>query len=276
MKAAKYILYILVMSGMRKRKRRLKKYKVEIWLGIILVVSFTMLIVNIISKAAGNSPDKQNAEEQYTLPTAYDSDDTSDLYTNIKDVSEEVFRKYFIKNIGEKVSYVSYVEMPGVNAISNDSAINVVEEMQVNSVTYQNEYNGEGSAKGCEYVIVNITAYNNCDYGRIVYLTGFSLGYKPDLDKLSYTSKKLYEKSQYRDYDSEMMFYTSKIINSEGKKIEYTITGEDTGDVYMDANTSVTYNIVWQIEEQHKDNLALIRRLNKKKLSNTDFIILLK
>ena len=67
MKAAKYILYILVMSGMRKRKRRLKKYKVEIWLGIILVVSFTMLIVNIISKAAGNSPDKQNAEEQYTL-----------------------------------------------------------------------------------------------------------------------------------------------------------------------------------------------------------------
>ena len=182
------------------------------------------------------------------------------------------FKKYFIKDIGEKVSYVRTVETPGIKVVG-ESVENVIEERQVNKVNYQSEYNGNIAPDGYEYIIVNITVYNDGAYKRIVNLSDMSLEYNIDWSTSSYLSDENYGEMIHREYDENMLFYTSKIISERKKRIENIVTDEDTGEIYIDAGTSVTYNAVWLIKKEHEQSLVIKKLYNKKQRYNTDYII---
>ena len=83
-----------------------------------------------------------------------------ELYDGMKAISDDIFKEYFIKDVREKVSYVRNVETPGIKIVG-ESVENVIEERQVNKVNYQSEYNGNIAPDGYEYIIVNITVYND-------------------------------------------------------------------------------------------------------------------
>ena len=150
---------------------------------------------------------------------------------------------------------------------------NVIEEKQVNKVNYQSEYNGNIAPDGYEYIIVNITVYNDDGYKRIVSLSDMSLEYNIDWSTSLYLSDENYGEMIYREYDENMLFYTSRIISEREKKIENIVTDEDTGEIYIDAGTSVTYNAVWLIKKEHEQSLVIKKLYNKKQRYNTDYII---
>lgn len=249
----------------------MKKYRIEIGLSIILFISVVVLIVNIIIKANNGGKDV-TGEEKYTLPSSYNGENADELYDRMKAISDDIFKKYFIKDIGEKVSYVRTVETPGIKVVG-ESVENVIEEKQVNKVNYQSEYNGNIAPDGYEYIIVNITVYNDDGYKRIVSLSDMSLEYNIDWSTSSYLSDENYGEMIYREYDENMLFYTSRIISEREKKIENIVTDEDTGEIYIDAGTSVTYNAVWLIKKEHEQSLVIKKLYNKKQRYNTDYII---
>ena len=238
----------------------MKKYRIEIGLSIILFISVVVLIVNIIIKVNNGGKDV-TGEEKYTLPSSYNGENTDELYDGMKAISDDIFKEYFIKDIGEKVSYVRAVETPGIKVVG-ESVENVIEEKQVNKVNYQSEYNGNIAPDGYEYIIVNITVYNDDGYKRIVSLSDMSLEYNIDWSTSSYLSDENYGEMIHREYDENMLFYTSNIV-----------TDEDTGEIYIDAGTSVTYNAVWLIKKEHEQSLVIKKLYNKKQRYNTDYII---
>lgn len=223
----------------------MKKYRIEIGLSIILFISVVVLIVNIIIKVNNGGKDV-TGEEKYTLPSSYNGENTDELYDGMKAISDDIFKEYFIKDIGEKVSYVRAVETPGIKVVG-ESVENVIEEKQVNKVNYQSEYNGNIAPDGYEYNI--------------------------DWSTSSYLSDENYGEMIHREYDENMLFYTSKIISERKKRIENIVTDEDTGEIYIDAGTSVTYNAVWLIKKEHEQSLVIKKLYNKKQRYNTDYII---
>lgn len=100
-----------------------------------------------------------------------------------------------------------------------------------------------------------------------------SLEYNIDWSTSLYLSDENYGEMIYREYDENMLFYTSRIISEREKKIENIVTDEDTGEIYIDAGTSVTYNAVWLIKKEHEQSLVIKKLYNKKQRYNTDYII---
>ena len=74
----------------------MKKYRIEIGLSIILFISVVVLIVNIIIKANNGGKDV-TGEEKYTLPSSYNGENADELYDRMKAISDDIFKKYFIK-----------------------------------------------------------------------------------------------------------------------------------------------------------------------------------
>ena len=183
----------------------MKKYRIEIGLSIILFISVVVLIVNIIIKVNNGGKDV-TGEEKYTLPSSYNGENTDELYDGMKAISDDIFKEYFIKDIGEKVSYVRAVETPGIKVVG-ESVENVIEERQVNKVNYQSEYNGNIAPDGYEYIIVNITVYNDGAHKRIVNLSDMSLEYNIDWSTSLYLPDENYGEMLYRQYVKYAVLY---------------------------------------------------------------------
>lgn len=136
----------------------MKNKTITVIMTLILILSLVTLIVNISTGHKFNEIISQKYE--YTQTTLYSKED--DLYSGHQYIENKIFEKYFIVGIGTRVNYTGFVERSGILNDSDEKQNRYVkEEIVVNNITYSSSYNGEEAEEGKEYIIINVTNYNN-------------------------------------------------------------------------------------------------------------------
>lgn len=245
---------------------------ITVLLALILIVSSVSLIINI--RAGHRLNENKSQKYEYTQTTLYSKED--DLYSGHQYIENKIFEKYFIAGIGMRVNYTGFVEKPGIlNTSDNDKQNRYVkEEIVVNNVTYSSSYNGEEAEEGKEYIIINITNYNNESYGRVIRFSA-DLRYQPDLKEYKDGYKNRYANAIY-DYPEgtdtykikyDDTFNTMSMVKSDSSNI--------TNSFYVKENSSITYNVIYEVNKNQRDGLVLTNYSNRKLRSNSDYMIFL-
>ncbi len=244
---------------------------ITVLLAIILIVSSVSLIINI--RAGHRFNENKSQKYEYTQTTLYSKED--DLYSGHQYIENKIFEKYFIVGIGTRVNYTGFAEKPGIlNTSDNKQNRYVKEEIVVNNVTYSSSYNGEEAEEGKEYIIINITNYNNESYGRVIRFSA-DLRYQPDLKEYKDEYKNRYANEIY-DYPEgtdtykikyDDTFNTMSMVKSDSSNI--------TNSFYVKENSSITYNVIYEVNKNQRDGLVLTNYSNRKLRSNSDYMIFL-
>ena len=248
----------------------MKNKTITVIMTLILILSLVTLIVNISTGHKFNEIISQKYE--YTQTTLYS--DENDLYSGSQYIENKIFEKYFVVGIGTRVNYTGFVEEPGILNTSDDKQnLCVKEEMAVNNVTYSSSYNGEEAEEGKEYITINVTSYNNENYGRLVRFSA-NLSYNTDLKDFKFEQEKLYREAKY-DYPEEVDTYGFRFDDALNKTVMVKNKSDDVNMFYIAPDSSVTYNVTYEIDKGQRNGLALRCYNNKDLRSNSDYIILL-
>ncbi len=243
---------------------------ITVLLAIILIVSSVSLIINI--RAGHRLNENKSQKYEYTQTTLYSNED--DLYSGHQYIENKIFEKYFIVGIGMRVNYTGFAEKPGILNTSDDKQNRYVkEEIVVNNVTYSSSYNGKEAEEGKEYITINVTSYNNENYGRLVRFSA-NLSYNTDLKDFKFEQEKLYREAKY-DFPEEVDTYGFRFDDTFNKTVIVKNKSDDVNMFYIAPDSSVTYNVTYEIDKGQRNGLALRCYNNKDLRSNSDYIILL-
>lgn len=247
----------------------MKKRKVELIMGLLLIISFVSLMINITDR----SKEELLNDEKYIQTTLYS--DENDLYSNYHYIENKLFQTYFVVGICRPVTYINKKEELG-DLSSDSKEINnefVKEKIVVNRIMYSSSYNGKEAEEGKEYITINVTSYNNENYGRLVRFSA-NLSYNTDLKDFKFEQEKLYREAKY-DYPEEVDTYGFRFDDALNKTVMVKNKSDDVNMFYIAPDSSVTYNVTYEIDKGQRNGLALRCYNNKDLRSNSDYIILL-
>lgn len=245
----------------------MKKRNVEIVMALLFIISCVSLMLNIIDR------NKMENDDNYVQTTLYSDED--DLYSNYCYIENKLFKKHFVVEISRPISYIDKKQELGeLNADSRE--INneyVKEKIVVNRIKYASSYNGKEADEGREYITINVTNYNNENYGRLIKFSA-NLTYQTDLENYKDEQEELYRNAIY-DYPEGTPTYTLKYDDTLNTMAYVKTISEATNTFYIEPNSSVTYNVTYEIDKGQRNGLALRCYNNRKLRSNSDYIILL-
>lgn len=245
----------------------MKKRNVELVMALLFIISCVSLMLNIIDR------NKMENDDNYVQTTLYSDEDN--LYSEHQYIENDLFEKYFVVKIGKRVKYLQYMQEPGVIDSSSNKLKDeyVREEMVVNKIKYSSSYNGETASDGKEYITINITNYNLESYGRLIKL-GTNLSYNTNLENYKDEQEELYRNAIY-DYPEGTPTYTLKYDDTLNTMAYVKTISDATNIFYIEPNSSVTYNVTYEIDKGQRNGLALRCYNNRRLRSNSDYIILL-
>ena len=245
----------------------MKKRNVELVMALLFIISCVSLMLNIIDRNIMENDDN------YVQTTLYSDED--DLYSEHQYIENDLFEKYFVVKIGKRVKYLQYMQEPGVIDSSSNKLKDeyVREEMVVNKIKYSSSYNGETASDGKEYITINITNYNLESYGRLIKL-GTNLSYNTDLENYKDEQEMLYRNAIY-DYPDDVDTYVAKYDDTVNAMVMEKYKSDTANTFYIEPNSSVTYNVTYEIDKGQRNGLALRCYNNRELRSNSDYIILL-
>lgn len=243
----------------------MKKRNVELVMALLFIISCVSLMLNIIDRNIMENDDN------YVQTTLYSDED--DLYSEHQYIENKLFKKYFVVGIGKNVTYINKKEEPG-EVISDSKEIEYVKEkIVVNRIEYSSVYNGREASEGREYITINVTNYNEENYGRLVRFSA-ELTYQTDLEDYKDELTTIYKSAVY-DYPENVDTYAAKYDDTLNKTVMVKKKSDTANTFYIEPNSSVTYNVTYEIEKGQRSGLALRRYNNRKLRSNLDYIILL-
>ncbi len=247
----------------------MKKRKVELIMGLLLIISFVSLIINITDKGK----EELLNDEKYIQTTLYS--DENDLYSNYHYIENKLFQTYFVVGICRPVTYINKKEelrdLASVGKEINNEFVK--EKIVVNRIKYSSSYNGKEAEEGKEYITINVTSYNNENYGRLVRFSA-NLSYNTDLKDFKFEQEKLYREAKY-NFPEEVDTYGFRFDDTLNKTVMVKNKSDDVNMFYIAPDSSVTYNVTYEIDKGQRNGLALRCYNNKDLRSNSDYIILL-
>lgn len=245
----------------------MKKRNVELVMALLFIISCVSLMLNIIDR------NKMENDDNYVQTTLYSDED--DLYSNYCYIENKLFKKYFVAEIGKKVIYISKKEEPGEIVSDNKGKENeyVKEKIIVNRIEYSSAYNGKEASEGKEYITINVTNYNSENYGRLVRFSA-NLTYQTDLEDYKDELTTIYRNAIY-DYPEEIDTYVLSYDDTVNAMVIEKYKSDAANIFYIEPNSSVTYNVTYEIDKGQRNGLALRCYNNRKLRSNSDYIILL-
>lgn len=249
----------------------MKNKLIMVLLALILIVSSVSLIINI--RAGHGFNENKSQKYEYTQTTLYSKED--DLYSGHQYIENKIFEKYFIVGIGTRVNYTGFVERPGILNDSDEKQNRYVkEEIVVNNITYSSSYNGEEAEEGKEYIIINVTNYNNENYGRVIRFSA-DLRYQPDLNEYKDEYKERYTNAIY-DYPDGTDTYKMKYDDTFNiMTMVKADASNNTNAFYVKENSSITYNVIYEVNKNQHDGFVLTNYSNRKLRSNSDYMVFL-
>ncbi len=245
----------------------MKKRNVELVMALLFIISCVSLMLNIIDR------NKMENDDNYVQTTSYSDED--DLYSEHQYIENKLFKKYFVAGIGKKVNYIDKKAEPGELVSDNqETKIEYVKEkIIVNKIEYISLYNGKEASEGKEYITINITNYNSENYGRLVRFNA-NLSYNTDLNEYKDKKDVLYRNAIY-DYPDDVDTYVAKYDDTINAMVMQKYKSDATNIFYIEPNSSVTYNVTYEIDKGQRNGLALRCYNNRRLRSNSDYIILL-
>lgn len=242
----------------------MRKYKIEIILGIILIISCVVFAVNIFNK---NDNESTNVENAITK----DDNGVDNLFSVIKEISKDVFKEYFYKNVGEEVIYMNSLHVK--NKSDQETGKETVKEhLIVNSVSECDSFDGKNAESGYVYLKVNVSMKNEYDYDRIASF-GANVYFWNDFDDFNYNSsnKKF---NQYKlEFDSNQELYTT-YMDFKTNSSYYVKTDEESNAFLLRANETVTFNAIYYIEKDILGTQCVLYNMSSQKHKwNSDYMI---
>lgn len=253
------------------------KHKVEILLMVVLIVSAVVFIIN--TKENGTKGIENVAEEhQRATLLQEDEEDIEDkLYGKYRQISDEVFLKYFTGQIGDEICVVDKIihKYQGWSPDKNERGeiIYTKTRKRVNGVTFQDECEGETLEEGWTFCLIDITEFNDYPEERILYYRGMIAEW--DFENQPYSDRK----SGYQIYkliaDDGVEKYNPENMGSEEKpSVVFVPMGDKGFGFSVKPGESITYKAVIKVPKDYiNSNVVFFERLNRKYASNSDFAI---
>lgn len=249
----------------------MKKRIIEMILIAILAVSALIFALNIKrTKTDGinNVADEYKEAREATLLAEDDSEFDKDLYGSSRTIKDDVFNKYFVKNVGEDVYFLDNLAYK-YKSVFEGATDYVKGRMRVNYVETETEYKGEQSEEDWVFLIIDITAYNDYDEERILYYRGDVAEWNPEETK--YADRKDGYQLYKLDVDSDIERYNG--VEQSGESV-WLPMGERGYGFSVEPGKSVEYKAIFKVMKQSVNNeLVFYERVNRSYATNRDFAI---
>lgn len=263
----------------------MKKYKTEMVLMIILIISGTAFVVNVIKQAKTSTEDSNhlknsdsysdNLVESYTrYPIIDDEEDMDDLYLPNKVISADIFKKYFMTTVGKEVACMESLHFENVSIFETGSEY-VKNYICVNSVNVETEYDNQEADEGYVYLIVNVSYRNVYDYDRLI--TFYADVYEwTDYENFSDMGYQFYPCKKLK-FAPNHEWYKLEVISSE---YAYWTRADDEDDdimsniILLKANETQTFDAIYIVKKESINaNCVLFDRGNRTLRHNSDYMI---